>query len=94
MHDDRFVVQLLRAIVVAVQDRDVGEDQQRAAMLHVFAAGIGGLSRLDGARDGLLVVAALKRGKSLKKQRERYDPGITVVAAQRQRLGRRSATST
>ena len=82
MHLDRFIVELLRAVVVAVQDGDVGQDQQRAAMLHGFAAGIGGLSRLQGARGSLLVVAELKRGKPLKKQRERHDPGITVLAAQ------------
>ena len=40
-------------------------------------------------RGSLLVVAELKRGKPLKKQRERHDPGITVLAAQRQRLGAR-----
>ena len=47
MHVDRFIVELLRPIVVAVQDGDVGKDQQRAAMLHFVAAGIGGFSRLQ-----------------------------------------------
>ncbi len=47
MHLDRFVIELLRSIVVAVQHGDVGKDKQRAAMLHVLAAGIGGFSRLQ-----------------------------------------------
>lgn len=44
-------------------------------------------ARLQSARDRLLVVAKLQRGKSLKKQREGHDPGIASLAAQRQRLG-------
>ena len=57
-------------------------------MLDIVAASIGGVSRLQRARVSLLVVAALKRGSALNKQRERHDPGITILAAQRQRLGR------
>ena len=89
MHLNRFVIELLRSLVVAVHDRDVGQDEQRAAMLHDFAAVIGGVSRLQGERGSLLVVAKLERGKPLKKQRERHDPCITTFAAQRQRLGRK-----
>ena len=81
MHVDRFIIELLRSIVVPVQDRDVGKGKQRAAMLHGFAAGIGGVSRLHRECGSLLVVAEFKRGKPLKKQRERHDPCVTFFAA-------------
>ena len=56
-------------------------------MLHAFAAGIGGVSRLVGPSCSLLEVAESERGKPLQKQRERHDPCVTVLAAQRQRFG-------
>ena len=81
-HGDRFIIELLGAVVVAAQDGDVSQDQQRAAMVHFLAGGSNGLSGLDGARGGLLVVAELKRGKPLKKQREGHGPLITAFPAQ------------
>src|SRR4029450_1328828 len=86
LHDDRFVVQLLCAIKVAVQDSDVCENQQRGSMLCELAAGIGCLSRRDGVRYGLLVVAALKRKKSKNKRGDRDDPRVVDLTPQRQRL--------
>ena len=43
----RFIIELLRSIVVAVQDGDGGQDKEGAAMLHLIAAYVGGFSRLQ-----------------------------------------------
>ena len=67
MHFDRLIVELLRSLVVAVEDGDVGQDQQRAAVLHFFTAGSDGLSRRHRECGSLLVLAELKRGEALKK---------------------------
>ena len=48
-------------------DGDVGQDQQRAAVLHFFTAGSDGLSRRHRECGSLLVLAELKRGEALKK---------------------------
>ena len=88
-HLDRFIVELLRSIVVAVQHGDVGEDQTAEPPCCTASPPASAASRASSdACRSLLVVAEFKRGKPLKKQRERHDPGITVLAAQRQRLGR------
>jgi hypothetical protein len=57
-------------------------DRDDQAWLLLIGARIGGFSRLQSARGSLLVVAELKRGEPLKKQRERHDPCITIFAAQ------------
>ena len=91
MHVDRFIVELLRTIMVAVRHGDGGEDEQRGTVLHGFATSAGGLARLECAGDSLLLVAEFQGGKALEKQRMRDDPLVIGLPAQRQRLGQTRA---
>ena len=52
-----------------------------------FAAGIGGFSRLLARAAACSWSPQFERGERLQEERERHDPGITILAAQRQRLG-------
>ena len=89
MHLDRFIVELLRSSRGRRSTRRCwpGSAAGRHAPLQFARWHWPRLARLQSTRGSLLVVAEFKRGKPLKKQRERHDPCITVLAAQRQRLG-------
>ena len=55
-HVDRFIVELLRAIVIAVRPSDVAKHpEERSAMFCGSAACAGGVSRRERTRDSLVV---------------------------------------
>ena len=70
-HVDRFIVELLRAIVIAVRPGDLAKHpEERSALFYGSAACVGGFLRRERTRDSLVVLAAFEGRQTLNEQGE------------------------
>src|SRR5829696_9773904 len=83
---NRLFIELLRPLMLAIRERDIPKNHQRAAALHDLIAGVRGVQSIQRSRARPVEVVTLVRRERLHEQREREHPRI--LAGQRQRLRR------